>query len=88
MPGMTTAHFQDLEDLLSAYLAIDAGSLVSHLGLSATPTAQNLLCVCLASPSILNGHKSEYSRSQEEEATNSLRCGPGNGDSITSIMPH
>lgn len=88
MPRMTTAHFQYLENLLSVYLAVDAGIWLSHLGLSASPTAQNLLGVCLASPSILDGFKLEYSRRQEEKATNSLRCGPGNGDSITSVMPH
>lgn len=62
--------------------------LAESLRLSATPTAQSTLCICLASPSRLNGRKLECFGRQEEEAPNALRYGPGGGDSITSITLH
>ncbi|EDL08060.1 mCG1029975, partial [Mus musculus] len=59
--------------------------LAESLGLSAAPTAQNMLCIGLASPSILNGHKSERFKRQEN-ASHSLNCGPGSGERVTSII--
>lgn len=83
---MTAVHFQYLKKLLNMCLAIDGGSWLSHWGCQ----PHQLCRTCYVSAQLLPAYWMDISqniiRRQEEEATNSLRCGPGNGESITSVM--